>query len=206
MQTILTIDFDIIMNPSIQLYNDMAGAPWEERLQRHSLLHHLEVDFNTYSKLTDYLLKLFKTIPKNNVHFIKDHEKIISYCNKNDALNVINIDHHHDCAYKPKDVENFIEQLDCGNWGKYLQEQYNLQGYFWICGNNAMMPSSSIQNLISGFKTTDIKNINCNTLPIPDTLVICLSPPWVPPYITSLYYTWMDIANTIYNTHFEIEG
>jgi hypothetical protein len=37
----------------------MAGVPWEDRFNRHPLLKNLIVDFNIYSKITDYLLTIF---------------------------------------------------------------------------------------------------------------------------------------------------
>lgn len=206
MKTILTIDFDIIMNPSIQLYNNMVSMPWEDRLKCYPVLQNLIIDFNFYSKITDYLLTLFKKVPKNKVHFVMDHHKIVNYCLDNETYNIINVDHHHDYAYKPTDIDNQINELDCGNWLKYLIEKTSVKSYCWIHGDNAIGPVNSVIKNIPQYRHERLIPFNLMALPTPDEIIICLSPPWVPPYLHSLYYTWMDIANAIYNTHFEIEG
>ena len=36
----------------------------------------------------------------------------------------------------------------------------------------------------------------------PDILFICLSEPWTPPEVRPLFFTWMDLYNNYFNTHF----
>lgn len=205
MKTILTVDFDVIMNPSIQLYNDMANTPWEDRFNRHPLLKNLIIDFNTYSQVTDYLLNVFQMVNKENIHFIENHEQIIKYCSIAEKINLINIDHHHDYAYDKKDLEQPITDINCGNWGKKMVEQNRINSYLWISGDNSIIVPQEYQKEIPNFTYEMIHTTNLKALPKPDKVIICLSPPWIPPYLYPLYYTWMDIANTIHNAHFEVE-
>ena len=51
MKTILSIDFDIIMAPSIELYNSQSGVPWEKRFHDAPMLQFLPIDAQTYSKI-----------------------------------------------------------------------------------------------------------------------------------------------------------
>ena len=48
---------------------------------------------------------------------------------------------------------------------------------------------------------------NCSLLNFSniDEIYIVLSPEFVPPYYYPLFYTLMDTANSIYNTHYELE-
>ena len=60
---ILTIDFDIIMAPSIQLYNDIikGNNEWtiENMTEIYPLLNYVEADFEIYQKLTNFFLSSF---------------------------------------------------------------------------------------------------------------------------------------------------
>lgn len=38
-----------------------------------------------------------------------------------------------------------------------------------------------------------------------DIIIICLSPPWVPPKYRPLFNCWMDMLNRIYNTTFTMD-
>lgn len=38
-----------------------------------------------------------------------------------------------------------------------------------------------------------------------DIIIICLSPPWVPPKYRPLFYCWIDMLNRIYDTTFTVD-
>lgn len=131
-------------------------------------------------------------LKKEQIHIIFDHDDVIQFLNPEESYIVTNIDHHHDCGYKqPEDVK---ESLNCGNWVKYVP---NLVKYFWIKNpNSSLHPTEEIQ-------IANIGDINLNNLTICDELFLCLSMPWVPPNNRTLFYTWLDMLNALYGTHFD---
>lgn len=194
MKNILTIDFDIIMEPSISLYNNQVpGTDWNYLSSTNSYGSILIGNYNTYNKLTNYLLYLTKKLSKEQIHIIFDHDDVIQFLNPEESYIVTNIDHHHDCGYKQPE-ESKTETLNCGNWVKYVP---NLVKYFWVKNpNSSLHPTEEIQ-------TADINDMNLNNLTICDELFLCFSIPWVPPCNQALFYIWLDILNTVYDTHFD---
>lgn len=98
METVLTIDFDVIMWPSIELYNNMVDGTIDNLIEIEKdipLIQYANADLQTYYKLTNYLLKAKEK--KIQIEFIDTHEKILNYIKK--PCNLINIDHHHDLGY-----------------------------------------------------------------------------------------------------------
>ena len=57
--------------------------------------------------------------------------------------------------------------------------------------------------LTSSFHLMDF---HLDNLGVPNQLIICLSPQWIPPNYRNLYFSWMDICGLIHKTHFNIEG
>lgn len=69
MKKILSIDFDIIMAPCIEIYNNMASSfNWKE-LEQIPQLKVLTADLIHYNRLTKYLIKLSNYIDKENIFF-----------------------------------------------------------------------------------------------------------------------------------------
>ena len=74
MKTILTVDFDIIMAPSIMIYNEyVPGLSFRELKDKCGIYNHCKADMVHYARLTRLLMHAFKTIPKENIHFIPVH-------------------------------------------------------------------------------------------------------------------------------------
>lgn len=202
MAKIVTIDFDIVMAPSIELYNNFSHSSWEERYERHPLLKLANADFTIYHKLTQYLLWLVPKMKKENIHFIFDHHSILNYIdNKTEPLDIINIDHHHDIKYAEG-----LEKLTCGNWLTWIDNNFNLNSYLWVYDNNSHFPKPEDEkNNYQKENFSSYSNTNFKNFSIPDKLIICLSGEWVPPQYKPLFYTWFDICNQIHNTHYDFE-
>jgi hypothetical protein len=78
--------------------------------------------------LFNLLLNKFKTCDK--IIFIKSHNFILKYFNKNTDNTIYNIDHHHDFGYGDYDNNtNFFRE---GNWVDYLISNKFLKNYYWI--------------------------------------------------------------------------
>ena len=57
MKNILTIDFDIIMGPSIDLYNDKIPMfNWNELFENNNLFKFLQFDAIHYKRLTNFII------------------------------------------------------------------------------------------------------------------------------------------------------
>ena len=196
MKTVVTIDFDIIMAPSIGLYNDkVPGNSWEELL-KDPYFQLLTIDSDHYIKIIRYLLRCIKHLNKEDIHFIEDHGRVVDFVNS--PCNLVNIDHHHDCGYEQDGKEK--EWPTCANWVGYLHNKGFINGYTWYHNSNSMLePPTKVPRAEYEFD-----KIEADDLPLPDELIICLSEPWVPFSYRPLFYALMDICNAFYDTHFEI--
>ena len=68
MSVILTIDFDIVMAPSIGLYNDIIGDQKgvDKIIKQYPLMEYtFTADFFIYEAVTRALMNLFKKVPAN---------------------------------------------------------------------------------------------------------------------------------------------
>ena len=201
---ILTIDFDIIMAPSIMIYNDLVPFRSLEDLKKDcALFGQCKIDAIHYARLTRALMFLIENYPKEKIHFIHDHGRITKFVTS--KASITNIDHHHDLSYG-KDMEK--EKLDngygCANWVRWLEEQNLLQNYTWIRNDNSEMP---------GFKNVSFKSLQLKDIDIEaflnkekyDEIVICFSEPWIPNEYHELFFLWLDLCNKYYHTHFNVE-
>lgn len=202
---IITIDFDIIMAPSIDLYNNISGSPWEERFKRHPLLKLADADYAIYHKLTQYLLYVVPKMNKNNIHFIANHQNVLNYLiNTKEPIDIINIDHHHDIIYNGN-----LEELACDNWVAWIDKEYKLNSYLWIHNENSrFVTNKNVEKVKFDYSKKcfhDYEHETYKQYSIPDKLIICLSGEWVPPQYKPLFFVWFDICNQIHNTHYEFE-
>lgn len=190
---IVSIDFDIIMKPSIECYNNIM---MDREAYDPMLLNNFHADLTIYKKLTEWLIETIQLLPAENIIFIDSHEQIIKHIPMNEQIYLINIDHHHDMGYRPED--NSVEKdknLHCGNWAKYLLKEKLINEYIWICNENSQ------KNFIHNINFHYISEYNLNNLKA-NKIIICLSSPWIPNQFRPLFYTWMSIIATIKNTNY----
>lgn len=174
---IVTIDFDIIMQPSINLYNELTDKGWNELLS-HPEMQLLRANMESYRKLSNYIFKCFSNMHYENIFFIEDHSQTISLITE--PCNLINIDHHHDTGYESKSIKTVLSNnIDDGNWVSWLYQQKLIQKYIWIKNNNS--EEELFNKNIESSNIIEFQKYNLNSLIIPDKLIICFSIPWVPP-------------------------
>ena len=205
MKNIVTIDFDIIMAPSINLYNHMIGnTNWNNAFMDDPQLALSRGDYAQYVQLTNWVMNVAQKMNPSQIHFIHSHEHVMNFIPEGDEeLSIINIDHHHDISYNDKDSTETIETLNCGNWVKYIAEHKNLARYIWLNNTNSTEPHEATKSILS--TSCALQNYYLTTLSAPDILIICLSEEWVPPTIRPLFFLWMDLLNGYYNCHFDFE-
>lgn len=202
MKNILTIDFDIIMAPCIDLYNNLVPfTPWD-KLLKNPYIELATADLIHYQRLTNFFINdICNKIQKEKIHFIENHGLTIKYIPKDENFNIINIDHHHDLGYQ-KDKE----KINCANWVYYIYKnpEYKMQNYIWINNENSLLPIEEYKKKIIT-KNINLKNFNFKLITDIDELIICLSEPWIPYNYRNLFFVWIDIFNKIYNTSFILE-
>lgn len=197
-KNILSIDLDIIMHPSIDLYNNEVN----EEDQPKQLWAYLENEYNfEKNKILDFdsltLLNLANLIKVNKdkpIHFIINHEEIVDYLKKesdynSSTYNIYNIDFHHDIWYDTEDALNKWKQdkYDCGNWLGYLYFKKKTASITWLKASNSNMLETPIYG----------GNFQLNTMTLGDfyklykinfdEVYFCLSPQWVPKQFHYLY-------------------
>ena len=206
MKNILSIDFDIIMAPTIWLYNNIVPQQKWNDLNSSPYMQLATADLLHYHRLTNYLLYLTKKLSKDNIHFVLDHEQIAFKLAQTpeEKYVITNIDHHHDVAYHDKDVPFIEGPPTCATCLKWLSERGMVERYRWINnGNSNGIFNKELEKFID--VTIDFRDFSFENQTDPDEVFIVLSSPWIPPEYQRLFYCWMDILNRIYDTHFELE-
>jgi len=207
MKNILTIDFDIIMAPTINAYNDSVPKVSWDYLQNDPLLNLAFADLIHYYRLTKFLFYLTKFLSKEKFHFVFDHQQVVKWIPLNEPVMIWNIDHHHDLGYADKDLEDLKgKELNCANWVKWvIDNSSSLVQYNWIGNENSTPPHEKnkpnllISDILKQCELEDRFIIK------PDEVIIVLSPPWVPPRIRPLYDLWRELLGDKFNTTYEIE-
>ena len=185
-KNIITIDFDIIMAPSIELYNHIVCAQISVNsiANCNSLMKYCNADLEIYKIISFYLFKLFEDLKEENIHFIFDHHQIWNYLEENTIYNVYNIDHHHDYGYPDANPE-----LYCGNWVLKMEESNKLNKYIWITDYSSdLFPNEKYERIL-------LSDIDLNDLPKPDELIICASFQWIPEQFFPLFDFWLIFYN-----------
>lgn len=203
---VMTIDFDIILHWSLNIYNNSVGSDEDnisDLLKENPNAYFTpRCDFGLYEYLTSFLIKCIKILPKDNIKFIEDHDEVVELFDPTldiikptEKFKIYNIDFHHDIAYDEDDIDEAIEEIDCGNWIKYLFENYpNFESYIWINTSESLDYDDEYSPLLKKVFTQNINKYNLDALVKKiDYLYICKSPEWVPIDIQFLYEVWKDI-------------
>ena len=197
---ILTIDFDIIMAPSIDYYNHRVPTLSWEDMAKESLTNFFQADLGLYTMLTTWLFAQMDHLDKDQIHFINSHEKLLDFIPEGEHCSIINIDHHHDMGYKSNETT-----LTCANWVKVLAEKNILDSYCWLHNPNSIKVKDSKTDCSFPCQEDDIRSKYVLDNFKYDKLVICFSKPWIPPNYQFLFYLWHDMFCHRYQTNFPIE-
>lgn len=196
---VLSIDFDWIMEPCIEAYNNMVQGSrlgpvrvWE---QIHEIIPNFvpECDLEKFHKLFFFLLYKGKSLTKDDIYIGMNHDEINYFLkNVNEKIYLYNVDHHHDLGYPSNDEDtNAFEQLGVGNWVTFLNKEKKLSSYTWIHNKNSNHPRlKEIENLKRYSHSTDLAALEHITF---DKIFICSSWEWVPLKYESLF----DILITV---------
>lgn len=188
---ILSIDFDWIMEPCINVYNNIANSitPLDEVL-KDSPNAFFKPDYEKFKTLLIYATNIARDLPDSSrVLFGLNHQEILTGIEKiwkiqDKPYNIYNIDHHHDCGYTVENWHDIINQgPTCGNWINYCK---NLNSYTWINNKNSQetICNDAFKRLKKYTMCHDINIINYVNF---DYLFICKSPGWIPKELDPLF-------------------
>ena len=189
MVNILSVDFDWIMEPYIEFYNQFA----DDMSDLNMIVPDLNKinpypDLNKFKLLTTYLYNISNDITdKNNIYFGKRHSEIKDVIENQwkirMPIHVYNVDHHHDCGYKSTLEAIMNDKYRSNNWPLYID---TIKRYTWI-GNENSQPFL-VEEVIHHFdqfqQSTDINILNYIKF---DYIFVCLSPGWIPKHVLPLY-------------------
>lgn len=204
---VLSIDFDWVMEPFIQAYNQYSRAnksgpdeTWkiiEAEIPALKYNCNFEMDYEKYANLYFFLREVCKHNPKSYILIGQNHNEIIPAIKKvhheiGGPLEIINIDHHHDRGYHHNDIEEFKERpYDCTNWLHYLTKYYQVNKYIWVRNKNSEMQlCHELPKNHEYITLTDLKDLNTNDHY--DLIFICSSYDWVPLKYRPLFNILVD--------------
>lgn len=207
MVNVVTIDFDIIMSPSIGLYNNLVDPddPVADVIEEFGFIANIPADLYKYEYLTRYIIRSLENV--TDVYFISNHGSVVDILKKiphDEPINITNIDHHHDVGY---DVENWtlpFRKLSCGNWVKYAKDLKLFDEYTWIKNDNSdpipTLGRKYINNTID-FADAKLESLARHT----DFLIICASYEWVPPVYHPLFLNWQTICEEMKGKEYPLD-
>lgn len=205
---VISIDFDIIMSPSINFYNDMVG----DDVLLSQLLEdfpQLENSFNADLYIYQYFTRLItemccKGVP---VYFITNHQDILPYLQQfEEPVNVYNFDHHHDIGYGIKNWVLKISKPACGNWVKYGKDNNLINDYIWIHDNAAGdLEDLPRKKYLTREYTLEEYGNTSHKLDV-GAVVVCASWEWIPPIYKPLFNSWIAICEEVTGKEINIDN
>jgi hypothetical protein len=188
---ILSIDFDIIMYPCINLYNaDVDGGDnpidlWKELEDEYGFENY---DILTYDgRVLKEITKLLAENKDKPIYFIQEHQEIVDNLKKGagwgeDRYDVYNVDFHHDLWYRDTDFAEILKQdeYNCSDWLGYLFLTKKLTGLTWLKAPNSDPPEIKAYGSDLELQTLRIREFyKLHEIDF-DEIYFCLSPQWIP--------------------------
>lgn len=187
MKKVLTIDFDIFLRESINLYND-SDKTASDYLNDFSFIPLVPFDFINYKKITNLLL----SYKKEKIQFMDTHDEFVNLTRNEGPFELINIDYHHDLGYGENIKWNLpIKIVDEGNWVRKIWDLNRVNKYIWINDfNSEEVPARGRKFLTEQHY---IDNYDLNLLSDCDMVYICFSQDYIPDIYFPLFELWKDL-------------
>lgn len=206
---VLSIDFDIIMAPDINLYNGLVGPSenGEREISKlindYPMLGGCRADLGHYQRIVNLLMSIIEHLKVEDIRISYNHEDIKNVLNTISDVTVYTIDHHHDLGYPNPDQKQEDIPCTCANWGDFYFKNGTISKFVWLKNSNSDIHPDYINDDRTEF--FDFGEFDFDKNPIHfDKLFICLSPEWVPEMYHPLFYTILDMINRQKNCHLEI--
>ncbi len=217
LKRVLSIDMDYIMEPCIQLYNDLVAGYhnerdiWERIKIERDIESHLEYNQSKLSFLFDIFLKALLEVDSDKVMFARNHDSILNLLcteeGKSQIYDIVNIDHHHDILYSEdghREVENF-DFTSLNNWVWYLNKYNRVRKYTWVKNPNSQEFVEPNTDFCLDFiyeSTTDYLDPNLIE-PRFDYVFVCCSPEWFPERYLHFFLILKQMAFNVKGIEYE---
>ena len=202
---ILSIDFDWIMQPTIEAYNNIvlgynALGPLEswENVKKQIPNFEPYCNLDQFTQLYFLLKDKIQWLTRNDIYIGLNHDELYGFMEKQEAKEYIvyNIDHHHDLGYLESGFNSIIEQpLTLANWAAKSTEKLNLCKYIWISNKNSKIPEIIPENL-NYTRVSDISILDRIHI---DKIFICSSWEWVPLKYQNLFAILTSLFDDLEN-------
>lgn len=203
---VLSVDFDFFQNVTknqLRNYPDGIDLPTKTT----EIIWSIKYAEDKYRQEKDNVrnVKLYKTLykqlltilrkqnPEIPVLFANSHihtYDFIAENHDNRKIELYNIDFHHD-------IINDNPKLDCGNWIKFLIDNYPVHKAYWITRKQSVkiygFTQKEIEQMHISFDFSRIKDLKF------DAVSICRSDTWTPPHLDCHF----DEILKICQNHFE---
>lgn len=206
---VVSIDFDIIMAPDINLYNNLVSPSVDgvrdisKLAEDYPMLKGCRADLGHYQRIVEILMNVIYGMKAEDIRISFSHEDIKNVLNGLSDVTVYTIDHHHDLGYPNfSDKEENIS-CTCANWGDFYLKNGTIKKLVWLKNNNSEIHQEyECDDRVEHINFGDF-NFQQNSVHF-DKLFMCLSPEWVPEMYHPLFYTLLDMINNQKNCHLEI--
>lgn len=193
---ILSIDFDIIMYPCINLYDGEAFIDESPTILWNKFYNKIFTGPTKICYDSNVLMSIGKLIHRASQNGatiipIDSHEKIVEKL-KNDenyddtVYDMVNIDFHHDVWYDKRDVQNtkVFDTYTCRDWLGYLHNHNKLNTHVWVKAPNSEGVMASPYEFTRVCHLDEIESFELDSF---DEIYFCFSPQWVPYEFKHLY-------------------
>lgn len=187
MKRVLTVDIDWLCKkklkekhfentrlPNLTINQFWQVIEWNGKLSKKDLEAY---KFRT-KRLGRYLFDCGVLSPDGLVKVFTEHHEVYPFLNREEEIELVNIDLHHDICYR----NQMQEKVDCGNWIYHLARQGKIKTYHWV--NRTFSDTVMSKN----FEHTYEFKLG-QALPKPqqfDYIFIIKSPYYAPPKIAKL--------------------
>lgn len=198
MDTIISIDMDIVMSPYCGIYNSLVQSQidrqfnWDKIIKKNFDFTEFKINQNYYDQVIEIIKFYSSKVDKIYVGY--DHSTILraielekSHLNQEYKFNLYNIDYHHDISYGEGQERMIMDSnfAVCANWVGFLNYFNCLNEYHWYKGigsnisiseNEMITPKNIFIHTFDNNFPKDLNNIKI--------LYITLSMPWIPLNLT----------------------
>jgi len=229
--TVLSIDLDYIMEPCIELYNDIIDndLPMDSKKNCWAMLNKFRKIDQIASVNNKNVINLFNAfhrylynVKPENISFSNHHNKIMDRLmmegGSGKKIDLFNIDHHHDIHYNEEQTEevDLQDTAGVGNWVWLLDKFNYLDRYVWIKNENSMLfdPVNEFVNA-EGENVKVARNLSCRFIEtlehhlLPekvDYLFVCASDMWMPEKFRHYFNLMLSAANNYHNTIYQVHN
>lgn len=190
MKRILSIDFDFFQIATAKQFQNYPDGidrsaedsitAWNEAYKLHPELANVKANREELMKLKYLLCEQTSKTPVMIANSHKDIYLFIhNYISTKERIKIVNIDTHHD-------ILNDNPSLDCGNWLKFIIDEYDA-GFIWVANPQSAQVYGLGEDVgfTSALMPTTLDMIENREF---DLIFLCKSNTWVPPHL-DLYFT-----------------